>query len=174
MNDIEVLEERVTVLKRHIKSYEESDCKTNIYQQLVEECNAIENLLKRNKELEKIEAEHQRINGELRERVKELEENNQQLEKWLNYYKLGNTVEEFEKIFGNTPINDIEEIKKYIFQNYIPKSLIKEKIEELKEQFEDYGKRWEEAGMDKAHPFYKYLIRIEAEIDILEELLKGE
>lgn len=56
----------------------------------------------------------------------------------------------------------------------IPKTKIQEKIEELKQQYKDYEKRWEEAGMDKAHPFYKYLIRIEAEIDILEELLGEE
>ena len=43
--DIKILEERVTTLKRHIKNYEESDCKTNVYQQLVKECNAIENVL---------------------------------------------------------------------------------------------------------------------------------
>ena len=60
MNDIEVLEERVTTLKRHIKNYEESDCRTNVYQQLVKECNAIENLLK----------ERQSD----KERIKELEE----------------------------------------------------------------------------------------------------
>jgi hypothetical protein len=50
--DIKIIEDRVTTLKRHIKNYEESDCKTNVYQQLVKECKAIENLLKRYKELE--------------------------------------------------------------------------------------------------------------------------
>ena len=69
MNDIEVLEERVTTLKRHIKNYEESDCRTNVYQQLVKECNAIENLLNRIKDLEEINEAHKKENGELRERV---------------------------------------------------------------------------------------------------------
>lgn len=69
MNDIEVLEERVTTLKRHIKNYEESDCRTNVYQQLVKECNAIENLLTRNKDLEEINEAHKKENGELREIV---------------------------------------------------------------------------------------------------------
>lgn len=64
-------------------------------------------------------------------RYKQLEENNKQLEKWLNYYNLGDTPEEFEELFGNVPINDIEKIKKFIFQRYIPKSLVKEKIEEV-------------------------------------------
>lgn len=43
--DIKILEERVTMLKRHIKNYEESDCKTNVYQQLVKECDATVNVL---------------------------------------------------------------------------------------------------------------------------------
>lgn len=66
---------------------------------------------------------------------RELKENNRQLEKCLNYYKLGDTAEEFEELFGNVPINDIEKIKKYIFQNYIPKSKIKENIKKYAEQF---------------------------------------
>lgn len=49
--DLKILEERVTTLKRHIKNYEESDCKTNVYQQLVKECRALENLLTRYKEM---------------------------------------------------------------------------------------------------------------------------
>lgn len=59
------------------------------------------------------------------------------MEDKIKHYKLGNTIQEFEELFGNTPINDIEKIKKYIFQNYIPKSKIKEKIEELNME---YGK----------------------------------
>lgn len=43
--DIKILEERVTMLKRHIKNYEESDCKTNVYQQLIKECDATVNVL---------------------------------------------------------------------------------------------------------------------------------
>lgn len=59
------------------------------------------------------------------------------------------------------------------FSNSIPKSVIREKIDELNNQYRDYNERWEKSGMNKEHPFYKYLIRIEAEIDILEELLGG-
>ena len=43
-------------------------------------------------------------------------------------------IQEFEELFGNTPFEDIEKIKKYIFQNHIPKSKIKEKIEELRKE----------------------------------------
>lgn len=58
--------------------------------------------------------------------------------------------------------------------NVIPKSKVKEKIEELEKQYEDYSSKWEKSGRDKAHPFYRYLVRIEAEIDILQELLREE
>ena len=47
------------------------------------------------------------------------------------YYKLGDTAEEFEELFGRTPIDDIEKIKKYIFQNYLPKQIVLDKIDEL-------------------------------------------
>lgn len=43
--EIKILEERVITLKRHIKNYEESNCKTNVYQQLVKEHDAIVNVL---------------------------------------------------------------------------------------------------------------------------------
>ena len=49
--DIKILEERITMLKRHIKYYEESDCKTDIYYQLVKECKALETLIKGYREL---------------------------------------------------------------------------------------------------------------------------
>lgn len=52
----------------------------------------------------------------------------------INNYKLGNTTEEFEELFGNVPIKDIDKIKKYIFQNYIPISVIQNKIDELEPQ----------------------------------------
>ena len=54
-----------------------------------------------------------------------------ELEEDIKNYKLGSTIQEFEELFGNTPFEDIEKIKKYIFNNYIPKSKVKEKIEEL-------------------------------------------
>ena len=40
--------------------------------------------------------------------------------------------EEFEDLFGNTPFENIEKIKKYINENYVSKSKIKDKIEHLK------------------------------------------
>lgn len=51
----------------------------------------------------------------------------------------------------------------------IPKSKIKDKIAELQNQMREYDKKW---NRNKQHPFYRYLIRIGAEIDILEEILE--
>lgn len=69
---------------------------------------SLQNLLNRVKELEKIEQEHKEINGELRERVKELEEENVE---WKGKYLIELNRQEY---------------------NCIPKSKIKEKIEEIK------------------------------------------
>lgn len=41
------------------------------------------------------------------------------------------SVEEFEDLFGNTPFENIKKTRKYINENYIPKSKVQEKIEEL-------------------------------------------
>ena len=35
-------------------------------------------------------------------------------------------IEEFENIFGNVPFNELKKINKYIDDNYIPKSKVKE------------------------------------------------
>ncbi len=111
---------------------------------------AIKNLINRNKELEEENKEllEIRISASAHNQIQELRRENQS---YRDYY-------------GNPPCYDDAK--------YIPKSKVKEKIEELKEQYKDYEKRWEKAGRNKAHPFYKYLIRIEAEIDILQELLE--
>lgn len=53
------------------------------------------------------------------------------MEEDINNYKLGNTIQEFEELFGNVPINDIYKIKKYLFENFIPTSVIQKKIEEV-------------------------------------------
>lgn len=54
------------------------------------------------------------------------------MEEDRKHYKLGNTIQEFEEIFGNVPFEDIEKIKKYLLENYIPKSKIKEILDRLK------------------------------------------
>lgn len=65
-----------------------------------------------------------------------------------------------------------------IIENYytaneycVPKQVIKDKIEEVNEEYKKYTEKWEKSGMNKEHPFYKYIVRLEAQIEILEELL---
>ena len=43
------------------------------------------------------------------------------------------SVEEFDDLFGNTRFENIKKIRKYINENYIPKSKVQERIEDLKE-----------------------------------------
>lgn len=45
--------------------------------------------------------------------------------------KLCNTIQEFEDIFGNVPFKDLDKIKKYIKNNFVPISVIENEIEEL-------------------------------------------
>ena len=56
-------------------------------------------------------------------------------------------------------------------EDFISKSKIREKIEELKIKFKEYKKSW---NGNKQSPIYISLIRIGAEIDILKDLLKEE
>lgn len=94
----------------------------------------IEHLIKAYKDLKEIEENHRKENGKLREKVKQLEEENQQLE----------------------AIKD-EAIRRYNLES-IPTSLVKEKIEELKNK----------SGGNVFH----IQQTINAEIRLLEELLE--
>lgn len=57
------------------------------------------------------------------------------------------------------------------FNDYIPKQAIRDKLEEVNKEYKKYTEKWEKSGMNKEHPFYRYIVRLEAQIDILEELL---
>ena len=56
-------------------------------------------------------------------------------------------------------------------ENFIPKQVIRDRLKELNKQYRDYIEKWEKSGMNKQHPFYRYIVRLEAQIDILKELL---
>ena len=107
-----------------------------------------------------IEYEEVQAVANLLTRYKQLEEENESLVRQYEYQ-------------GALIVNEYMQIKN-IKKLFIPKSKVKEKIEELKKQYEDYSSKWEKSGRNKAHPFYRYLVRIEAEIDILQELLEEE
>ena len=77
--DIKMLEEYVQEFNENKKKYKLT-YSTGFGKFWSDFVKAIENLINRNKQLEEIEKEHQKENGELRERVKELE-------KYENYYK---------------------------------------------------------------------------------------
>ena len=134
--DIEILEEFIEYSKDIINDMEYvRPIDVTI---TVDDIQAIENLINRNKELEEIEKAHQEENGKLREKVKELEEEN--------------------RIILNSKVGvDLS------YDDYIPKSVIKEKIEELK----PYIYQGENAPQD----FLQY--RVKAKIQVLQELLEG-
>ena len=52
--------------------------------------------------------------------------------------KLGKDIQEFEEIFGNVPIKDLEKIREYIKRDYIPKSKVREKIDKKLEYYNSY------------------------------------
>ena len=70
--------------------------------------------------------------------------------------------EEFEELFGNTPFENIKKIQHYIDKNYIPVSLVEEKIEEINKAYEDSK---DENG-ESQYYYPDYTIRV------LEELLE--
>lgn len=114
--------------------------------------------LKRQKQ---INEEHQKINGELRERVKELDtENNKLLKELYNAHciisDLSNKVKELEQ--------EIEKINKqldldYVEENYIPKQAVIDKIGKLKNEY------------DKKYDLYMgYKIESREQQDILKQM----
>jgi len=93
--DIKVLEEYVQEFNENKKKYKLA-YSTGFGKFWSDFVKAIENLINRNKQLEEIEKEHKKENGELRERVEELE-------KCENYYKnVRKKIEEYNKMINAT------------------------------------------------------------------------
>ena len=150
MNDIEILEEIISKfnLIEEQNNYNHKVVLAVDYKEL----KAIENLLKerqsdkeRIKDLEEINEAHKKENGELREELESVKE---------IYY----TQKEME---------DVMVRYRKLVENSIPKSLIKEKIEELKqEDLKIYDTDSEDVRIAKYEQ--------RAILQVLEELLKGE
>lgn len=102
------MEEDIKTLEELLKASKENDMyEGNKY------FKSLEYFIKEYQDLKEIEESHRKENGKLRERVKELEEENQQLE----------------------AIKD-EAIRRYNLES-IPTSLVEEKIEEINKAYED-------------------------------------
>lgn len=104
MNDIEILEE----LRHELGLYANGE--------KVRQGQAIENLIQRNKDLEQIEQEHKEENGRLREENINLKEKIVRQQEQLN--------------IANKKILAQKGQLKVVNNSYIPKSKVKEKIEE--------------------------------------------
>ena len=108
----------------------------------------IKHLIKAYKELKEIEESHRKENGELREKVKQLEEENKTLNERNQYLVKYRAKLEKELYESN--------------ENYIPVSLVEEKIEEINKAYEDSK---DENG-ESQYYYPDYTIRV------LEELLE--
>lgn len=122
---------------------------------------AISNILSDYTRQKQINEEHQKINGELREKVKELEKESKILE--FQNKQIENYAEELKK-YNKTVSDRIVEYKK----NSIPKQVVKDKIEELMIQG-NYKTFYNPNG--RTH-FLKE--ESDCKIEVLQELLEGE
>lgn len=172
MNDIEVLIKRL--------GYIEESYLNNHYMSIgnFKDIDEAINLLKerqsdkeRIKDLEEINEAHKKENGELREIIKELEGKLNQLFTARRYGKTIELAMQLREELLKLPkckLYGIKQCKNKVIlvtkEEVIPKSLIKEKIEEI-DKWLDKGK-YADYGMN---PY-----ELKAQKQVLEELLKGE
>ena len=120
---------------------------------------AIEELLKAYKELKEIEESHRKENGELREKVKQLEEENKTLNERNQYLVKYRAKLEKELYESN--------------ENYIPVSLVEEKIEEIRKEYEETLKTANFKEIEKMNKINFRGITLEGQRSILRELLEN-
>lgn len=142
----ESVEQITKILEQHLENSETMFEKFGTLAFEYADIKRISKILIRYKELKEIEQIHRQENGELRERVKELEEENQQLE----------------------AIKD-EAIRRYNLES-IPTSLVKEKIEELKPIINKYEKQIE--NDEETDLSYEEIRDYACRIQVLQELLE--
>ena len=127
--DIKILENLKSYL--NLLAYEGKD--KIIYNDLlwdektVDCINAIEHLINDYTRQKQINEEHQKINGKLRERVKELEEENAMLKKASNIAKDVN-IEDVTDVINKSC--------KEFMSNYIPKQAVIEALEDIEDYFD--------------------------------------
>ena len=119
---------------------------------------AIEELLKAYKELKEIEESHRKENGELREKVKQLEEDNKTLNERNQYLVKYRAKLEKELYESN--------------ENYITVFLIEEKIKKIKKEYEETLKIANFKEIEKMNNINFRGITLEGQRSILQELLE--
>ena len=105
--------------------------------------------------IEHILSDYKRVlkeNGELRERIKQLEDTNKKL------YEIG---------------KEIGKQHKYTSENYIPKSKVEEKIEEIQKEYEETLKTANFKEIEKMNKINFRGITLEGQRSILRELLEN-
>lgn len=136
------MEEDIKTLEELLKASKENDMyEGNKY------FKSLEYFIKEYQDLKEIEASHRKENGELRERVKELEEENQLL---LNS-KIGVDLS---------------------FDDYIPVSLVEETIGEIQKEYEETLKTANFKEIEKMNNINFRGITLEGQRSILRELLE--
>ena len=149
------MEDDIKILENMIEEYEncsvpEIDMQVNITFR-ERQADAIQNILSNYRRQKEMKEEHQKINGKLRERVKELEEEKAMLKKASNIAKEVN-------------IEDITEImnKSYeeFMSDYISKQVVIDKMEELNKEIK---------SCDEVEAIFKI-----KQQQVLQELLEGE
>lgn len=148
------MEDDIKILENMIEEYEncsvpEIDMQVNITFR-ERQADAIQNILSNYRRQKEMNEEHQKINGELREKVKELEEEKALLKKASNIAKDVN-IEDVTDV--------INESCKEFMSNYIPKQAVIDKIGKLKNEY------------DKKYDLYMgYKIESREQQDILKQM----
>lgn len=148
MNDIEILENKLKQLCKSGKRIKIEDMKT-----IYAICETIKNLIQRNKNLEQIEQEHKEENGRLREENINLKEKIIRQQEQLN--------------IANKKILAQKGQLKVVNNSYIPKSEVKEKIEELNKEEKKSLKGTK--GQDRYSIKLEYMHKRNALQELLEE-----
>lgn len=130
---------------------------------------AIKHLIIAYKELKEIDQIHRQDNGELRERVKELEEVNR-----VYHIKISNNLERIKQLEDtNKKLYEIgKEIgkqDKYTSENYISKSKVEEKIEELDRKITYIESQYTNGGQNCNSNYLSALYQKQVLQELLEE-----
>ena len=118
--DIKTVEERVETLNRHIKNYEKIDCKTEVYQGLIKERSALENILElvKDKTIHLSDEEYRQVIENEKKDIKQKYED-----------KIKNKIEEVEDVLDMCKADG--NVARYKMQQ------LEEEIEDLEELLED-------------------------------------